>query len=81
MSHIRPVVILDGSDVSKYFVNSHSEQTGNSSKDPGKYDLTLANVGGWAMGAFAPKSIEVITEEELGNFKTAPKKKGTCLAS
>jgi len=73
--HIRPIVILAGSDVSRYFISSHSEQTGNSSKDPGKYDLTLANVGGWAMGAFAPKSVEELTEEELGNFKMAPKKR------
>lgn len=73
--HITPILILDGQDVSRYFLSSHSEQTGNSSKDPGKYDLVLANVGGWATGAFAPKSVEEITEEELGNFTTAPKKK------
>ena len=73
--HITPIVILDGQNVSRYFISCHMEQTGNSSKDPGKYDLTLANVGGWAMGSFAPKSIEVLIEEELGNFHTAPKKR------
>jgi len=73
--HITPIVILDGQDVSRYFINSHSEQTANSTKDPGKYDLTLANLGGRFMGSFAPKSVEVITEEGLGNFTLAPKKK------
>lgn len=73
--HITPILILDGQDVSRYFLTSHSEQTGNSSKDPGKYDITLANVGSRFTGSFAPKSIEEITEEELGNFETAPKKR------
>ncbi len=73
--HITPVLILDGQDVSRYFISCHMEQTGNSSKDPGKYDVTLCNPGGWATGAFAPKSVEEITEEQLGNFTTAPKKK------
>lgn len=73
--HITPILILDGQDVSRYLLTSHSEQTGNSSKDPGKYDITLANVGGRFTGSFAPKSIEEITEEELGNFETAPKKR------
>jgi len=49
--HITPILILDGQDVSRYFLTSHSEQTGNSSKDPGKYDITLANV---AAGSQAP---------------------------
>jgi len=73
--HITPVLILDGQDVSRYFISCHMEQTGNSSKDPGKYDLVIANPGGKFTGAFAPKSVEVVTEEELGNFTTAPKKK------
>lgn len=73
--HITPILILDGEDVSRYFLTSHSEQTGNSPKDLGKYDVTLANVGGRFTGSFAPKSIEELIEEELGNFKTAPKKR------
>lgn len=73
--HIQPIVILDGENVSRYFISSHSEETANSSKDPNKYDLTLANVGGRFNGSFAPKSIEELTEEQLGNFKLAPKHK------
>jgi hypothetical protein len=73
--HITPILILDGEDVSRYFLTSHSEQTSNSSKDPGKYDVVLANVGGRFAGSFAPKSVEELIEEELGNFKTAPKKR------
>ena len=81
--HIKPIVILDGQNVSRYFISSHSEQTGNSSKDPGKYDLVLANVGGWATGAFAPKNVQELNEEEIEllntegpvDFRTAPKKK------
>jgi hypothetical protein len=60
--HITPILILDGQDVSCYFLTSYSEQTGNSSKDPGKYDITLVNVGGRFTGSFAPKSVEEITE-------------------
>jgi hypothetical protein len=63
--HITPILILDGEDVSRYFLTSHSEQTGNSSKDPGKYDVTLANVGGRFTGSFAPKSIEELSTFEL----------------
>ncbi|OPY55273.1 MAG: hypothetical protein A4E48_00127 [Methanosaeta sp. PtaU1.Bin060] len=81
--HITPILILDGQDVSRYFVSCHSEQTGNSSKDPGKYDLVLANVGGRFTGAFAPKNVQELNEEEMDllntegpvNFRTAPKKK------
>ncbi len=73
--HITPILILDGTDVSRYFLTCHMEQTGNSSKDPGKYDIVLCNPSGQFFGSFAPKSIEEITEEELGNFKTAPKKR------
>jgi len=73
--HITPILILDGEDVSRYFLTSHSEQTANSAKDPGKYDPTLANVGGRFTGSFAPKNYEQLTEEALGNFKLAPKHK------
>ena len=81
--YVTPIMILDGQNVSRYFLTSHSEQTGNSSKDPGKYDVTLANVGGWATGAFAPKNVQQLNEEEMKllntngpvNFRTAPKKK------
>lgn len=57
--------------------------TGNSSKDPGKYDLVLANPGGRFMGSFAPKTIEQLDKEQMEllneegavNFRLAPKKK------
>ena len=71
--HITPKLIIDGKDVSRYFVSAHCEQTANSTKDPGKYDLVLANVGGRFTGAFAPRSLEERIQEELGNFKIAPK--------
>ena len=73
--HIIPKLIIDGKDFSSYFISAHCEQTANSTKDPGKYDLVLANVGGRFFGAFAPKSIEEQIQEELGNFSLAPKKK------
>lgn len=73
--HITPILILDGEDVSRFFISCHMEQTGNSSKDPGKYDLVLANMSGRFIGSFAPKSVEETTEEELGNFRLAPKKR------
>jgi hypothetical protein len=72
---ITPILILAGQDVSRYFISCHMEQTANSTKDPGKYDLVIANPGGKFTGAFAPKSVEEVTEEELGNFVTAPKKR------
>jgi hypothetical protein len=75
MPLIEPIAILDGEDVSRYFLSSHSEQTANSSKDPNKYDMVLANVGGRFTGSFAPKNYEELTEEQLGNFKLAPKHK------
>lgn len=77
MVHIRPIVLLDGNDVSRYFISSHSEQTVTSSKDPGKYDLVLANVGGYFFkeGTFAPKSYTDITLEDAGQWDTAPKSK------
>lgn len=77
MTLIRPILILDGNDVSRYFVSSHCEMTINSSKDPNKYDLTLANVGGYffAEGMFAPKNYEEQTAEGLGQFTLAPKNK------
>jgi hypothetical protein len=71
--HIIPKLTIDGKDVSRYFISAHCEQTANSSKDPGKYDLVLANVGGKFAGAFAPRSLEERIQEELGNFKIAPK--------
>ena len=71
--HIIPKLIIDGKDVSRYFISAHCEQTANSSKDPGKYDVTLCNSGGKFTGAFAPRSLEERIEEELGNFKIAPK--------
>jgi hypothetical protein len=75
MPHIRPIVILNGKDVSRYFISSHSEQTSNAAKDPNKYDLVLANVGGYFFkaGSFAPRTYEEQVEEELGNFDLAPK--------
>lgn len=73
--HVTPILILDGEDVSRYFISSHSEQTSNASKDPNKYDLVLANIGGRFLGSFAPKSYEDQTEEGLGDFELAPKHK------
>jgi hypothetical protein len=73
--HITPKLIIDGKDCSRYLISAHCEQTANSSKDPGKYDLVLANVGGRFTGAFAPKSIEQRVKEELGDFKIAPKRR------
>ncbi len=81
--HIQPQVILDGEDVSRYFISCHCEMTGNSTKDPGKYDLLLANPGGRFMGSFAPKTkeqldkeqMELLNEEGAVNFRLAPKKK------
>lgn len=73
--HIIPKLIIDETDVSRFFISAHCEQTANSTKDPGKYDLVLANVGGIFTGAFKPKSIEQTVEEEVGNFSLAPKKR------
>jgi len=73
--HIIPKLIIDGKDVSRYFISAHCEQTANSTKDPGKYDLVLANVGGKFTGAFAPRSLEQQVQEELGNFTIAPKRR------
>lgn len=81
--HIRPIMILDGIDVSRFFISSHSEQTANSTKDPGKYDLIISNVGGQFLGMFAPKNVEDIDEEQMKlnentdpvNYILAPKKK------
>ena len=70
--HITPILILDGEDVSRYFLTSHSEQTANSAKDPGKYDLTLANVGGRFTGSFAPKNYEQLTEEASRQLQAGP---------
>ena len=33
--HIRPILIFDGQDESRYFISCHAEMTGNSTKDPG----------------------------------------------
>lgn len=73
--HITPKLIVDGKDVSRYFISAHCEQSGNSSKDPGKYDLVLANVGGRFFGAFAPRSLEQRIQEESGDFTIAPKRR------
>lgn len=81
--HIQPQVILDGEDVSRYFISCHCEMTANSTKDPGKYDLTLSNAGGRFLGMFAVKNIEDVDREQMGlndnpdpvNFHLAPKKK------
>ena len=81
--HIQPQVILDGEDVSRYFISCHCEMTANSTKDPGKYDLTLSNAGGRFLGMFALKNIEDVDREQMGlndnpdpvNFHLAPKKK------
>lgn len=51
---ISPEVIVDGVDVSAYFKSCHAEMTANHIKDPGKYDIVLANVGGIFYGAFLP---------------------------
>jgi len=77
MPHVKPIVILDGQDVSRYFVSCHSEQTANAQKDANKYDLVLANVGGhfFEEGSFAPKNYEQQTAESLGDFDLAPKHK------
>jgi hypothetical protein len=75
MPHIKPIVILDGKDVSRYFISCHSEQTANAQKDANKYDLVLANVGGYFFeaGSFAPKNYEQQTAEDSGDFTLAPK--------
>lgn len=81
--HVIPLVILDGMDVSRYFISCHCEMTANSTKDPGKYDLTLSNAGGRFLGMFALKNIEDVDREQMGlndnpdpvNFHLAPKKK------
>ncbi len=73
--HIMPKLIIDGVDVSRYFISCHAEQSANGTKDPGKYDLVLANVGGRFFGAFAPKSVEQTEQEQLGNWALSPKKK------
>jgi hypothetical protein len=54
---ITPILILDGDDVSQYFLTSHRKQTPNSGKDSGKHDLTLANVGGRFTDSFAPQEL------------------------
>jgi len=70
-----PHLIIDGMDASRYLLTAHCEMTANGSKDPGKYDLTLADPGGIFYGAFGPKSIEATEQEQLGNWDLAPKKK------
>jgi hypothetical protein len=73
--HIRPIVALNGKDVSRYFISCHCEQTANAQKDANKYDLVLANVGGhfFESGSFAPKNYEQLTAEGSGDFDLAPK--------
>lgn len=73
--HVRPILTIEGNDFSRYFISAHCEMTANSTKDPGKYDLVLSNAGQRFLGAFAPKSVEQITEEQMGAFLTAPKNK------
>ena len=81
--HIRPILIIDGQDESRYFISCHAEMTGNSTKDPGKFDVLLANPGGRYMGRFAPKNIEELDKEQVKllntegpvNFRLAPKKR------
>jgi hypothetical protein len=73
--HIMPELMIDGLDVSRYFLSCHAEQSANGAKDPGKYDLVLANVGGRFNGAFAPKAVEAVEQEQLGTWSLAPKKK------
>lgn len=73
--HIKPILIIEGQDFSRYFISAHCEMSANSTKDPGKYDLVLSNAGQRFLGAFAPKSIEEITEEQMGAFLTSPKSK------
>jgi hypothetical protein len=85
---IYPELFIDGVDVSAFFISCHAEQTANSTKDPGKYDLVIANVGGKFLGAFAPKnyydgkapegmSNEEALDQKVTNFTLAPKKKVT----
>lgn len=85
---VYPEVLIDGVDVSAFFISCHAEQTANSTKDPGKYDLVIADVGGRFLGAFAPKNYytdkapEGMSDEEaldqaVTNFTLAPKKKVT----
>lgn len=81
--HIRPILIIDGQDESRYFISCHAEMTGNSTKDPGKFDIMLANPGGRYMGRFAPKNIEQLDKEQMEllntegpvDFTLAPKKR------
>jgi len=68
MPHVRPIVTIDGTDVSQFFVASHSEQTVNASKDDNKYDLTLCNPGGRFLkaGMFAPRTYQQQTDIDTG---------------
>lgn len=86
--HIIPEVVIDEVDVSEFFISCHAEQTANSTKDPGKYDLVIANVGGRFLGAFAPKnnldgsipegmSDGEYLDQTVQAFTLAPKKKVT----
>jgi hypothetical protein len=65
-----PIVEIEGKDVSRYFISCHAEQTANQTKDPGKYDLTLANINGWAYGAFGTSAAEQLM---AGSVSLAPK--------
>ena len=60
---IKPILTIDGQDVSRYLLTAHCEQTANQSKDPGKYDLVLSNIGGRFLGAFTPE-----TEDEYEGY-------------
>lgn len=60
---IRPILTIDGVDASKYFLKCHMEQTANQAKDPGKYDLLLANINGWGYGAFGTSAAEQLQNQ------------------
>ncbi len=74
--HIIPHLIVDGQDFSRYFISAHCEMTANSTKDPNKYDIVLANIGGRFTGLFKPRSLEEQIEEETGVWDSDKKRLG-----
>jgi hypothetical protein len=50
---IIPRLFIRGADVSRFLLSCHAEMTANQDKDPGKFDIKLANISGRFFGAFA----------------------------
>jgi hypothetical protein len=59
---ISPIMTIGGVDVSRFVLKVHSEQTSSIYKDPGKFDVDLANINGRFFGAFG------ITDPEEGEL-------------